>query len=182
MERLNRGQCTQCKQHRRSWRHSIQLIFFCCFIAAASGYFFWLPGRTAFSGTHPGSSRQSISSPAMSRAVMPSRYPVHAVVRDPFAVPPEFQPAAVAAALPSAKNYSSVQASAVLPSATPESSLELTGTVSGGGQQVAIIKRDGVSRSYLIKEYIGIYQLVTIGEGTATLRGPQGEKVLTLER
>lgn len=114
---------------------------------------------------------------------MPSRYPVHAVVRDPFAPPPEFQPAAVvAAASPSAKNYSSVQKSTVLPSATPESLLELVGTVSGGGQQVAIIKKDSVSRSYLIKEYIGRYQLVTIGEGTATLRSPQGEKVLTLER
>ena len=155
----------------------------CCLIAAASGCFFWLPEQTAFSGTYPDARPPSLSSSTMSRPVMPSRYPVHAVVRDPFAVPPEFQPVAVvAAASPSAQNYPSVQKSAAISPATPESLLELVGTVSGGRQQVAIIKKDGVSRSYLIKEYVGSYQLVTIGEGTATLRGPQGEKVLTLER
>lgn len=183
MERLNRWQCKQCKQTGRSWRHSTQLIFLCCFIAAASGCFFWLPGRAAYSGTYSDSSQQSIISSETSRPIMPSRYRADAVVRDPFAVPQEFQPiAVVSAASPLAKNNLSVQKSAALSPTMPEISLELVGIVSGGGQQVAIIKKDGVSRSYLIKEYIGPYQLITIDTRSATLQGPQGQKVLSLER
>ena len=181
VEMLNRRQRKQRERRRERRQHSVRLLLICCLIVAASGYFFWSPGLAAFSGSVPDTSQQGIISQEAPQPAM--GYPPNPVMRDPFAVPKEFQPVApVPAAQLPARNYASVPNSVAPPPAMPEISLELVGVVSGGGQKVAIIKNANNSCSYQIKDYIGPYQLLSVGESSATLWGPQGKKVLTLER
>ncbi|MBP2662342.1 MAG: hypothetical protein H6Q71_290 [Firmicutes bacterium] len=161
-------------------QHSTQLLISGCLIVAVVGYFFWPPGLAAFSGSVPDNSQHSIISQEVAQPVMD--YPAPPVMRDPFAVPKEFQPVmSVPASSPPARN-TSVLSTVSSQTAMPEITVELVGIVTGGGQRVAIIKKAGDSRSYQIKEYIGPYQLLAIGESSVTLWGTQGEKVLTVER
>lgn len=162
-------------------QHSARLLIICCLLVAALGYFFWSPGLIAFSGSYSATSQQDSVSQEMLQPVM--SYSALPVMRDPFAVPREFeQVAPVPASSPPAKNYPSVPNNGLPPSAIKEISLELVGVVSGGGQKVAIIKSAGKSGSYQIKDYLGPYQLLAVRESSVTLGGPQGEKVLILER
>ncbi|WP_094604669.1 hypothetical protein SPSIL_021020 [Sporomusa silvacetica DSM 10669] len=162
-------------------QYSARLLIICCLLVAALGYFFWSPGLTAFSGSYSDTSQQDIVPQEMLQPVM--GYSALPVMRDPFAVPQEFQQVApVPVSSPPAKNYPSVPNNVLPSSAIPEISLELVGVVSGGGQKVAIIKSAGNSGSYQLKDYLGPYQLLSVGEKSVTLWGPQGEKVLILER
>lgn len=162
-------------------QHNARLLIICCLLVAALGYFFWAPGLIASSGSYSAPSLQDSVSQEMLQPV--TGYSAPPAMRDPFAVPHEFgQVTPVSASPPPAKNYPSALNNGVPPSAIPESSLELVGVVSGSGQKVAIIKRAGKSGSYQIKDYLGPYQLLAVGESSVTLRGPQGEKVLLLER
>lgn len=162
-------------------QHSAQLLIICCLLVAALGYFFWAPGLNAFSGSYSDTSQQDIISQELLQPV--TGYSALPVMRDPFAVPQEFeQVVPVPASSPTAKNYPSVPHNGLPPSAISEISLELVGVVSGGGQKVAIIKSAGKSGSYQIKDYLGPYQLLAVRENSVTLGGPQGEKVLILER
>ncbi len=68
---------------------------------------------------------------------MPQGYPANTTVRDPFAVPKEFQPV-VAPVLPLPQpNYTGGQSTVGMPSKAPEMPLVLVGVVSGGGQKAA---------------------------------------------
>ncbi|TWH48309.1 hypothetical protein [Sporomusa sp. KB1] len=166
-------------------QHSAQLLIICCLLVAALGYFFWSPGLIAFSGSYSDSYSDTSQQDSVSQAMLQpvTGYSALPVMRDPFAVPQEFaQVAPVPALPPPAKNYPSISNNVLPPSAIPESSLELVGVVSGGGQKVAIIKSAGKSGSYQIKDYLGPYQLLAVGERAVTLWGPKGEKVLILER
>lgn len=181
MEMLNRRQRKQREYRRVKRQHTTRLVLICCSIVAASGCFFWSPGLAVFSDNVSGTSQQGIILQEAAQPVMD--YSTPPVMRDPFAVPQEFQPVSPVVASPlSARNYASVPNSVAPQPAMPEISLELVGVVSGGGQKVAIIKNTGNSHSYQIKDYIGPYQLLSVGENSATLWGPQGKKVLTLER
>ncbi|CQR71251.1 hypothetical protein SOV_16140 [Sporomusa ovata DSM 2662] len=160
---------------------SSQLLIICCLLVAALGYFFWSPGLVASSGSYSDTAQQdSVSQETLQPVTGYSALPV---MRDPFAVPQEFgQVAPIPALSPPDKNYPSVPHTGLPPSAIPEISLELVGIVSGGGQKVAIIKSAGKSGSYQIRDYLGPYQLLAVGERSVTLGGPQGKKVLLLER
>lgn len=182
MKALSCGLRQQCMHPRQKWGHNTRLIFLCCFLAVVFGCYFLLPGRSVLSGSAIDSNQQSNISAKTSHQIMPTRYPLHAVMRDPFAIPKEFQPETVDSGTLPAATYFSPAPQPVLSSALPDSSLKLIGVVSGGGQQVAIIKTGNVSRSYQLEEYIGLYQLISVGESAAMLRGPHGQKVLVLER
>lgn len=164
-------------------QQSVQLLLIICLSVAALGYFWKLPGLAAFSSSVPDTSQHGIISQETSQPIMGDSAPP--VMRDPFAVPKEFQqvaPAPTPAQQPPAGNYSSGSSIVSPTPVTPETSLELVGVVSGDGQTIAIIKKAGNSRSYQIKEYIGTYQLLAIEESSAILWGTQGKIVLTLER
>ena len=161
-------------------QHSTRLLISGCLLVVVLGYFLWSPGLAAISGSVPDNAQNRVISHEVAQPVMD--YSVPPVMRDPFAVPKEFQPVASVPASPSARNNTSVLSTVSSQTAMPEITVELVGIVTGGGQRVAIIKKAGASRSYQIKEYIGPYQLLAIGESSVTLWGTQGEKVLTLER
>lgn len=180
MEMLSRRQRQQLRQCRQ---YSAQILLSCCLLAVASGYIFLSPGLAAFSASFQDNSLQSSISQEAAQPVIPLSYAANSVVRDPFAVPKEFQPVVpIPTEQPPIKNYTSVAGAVSSPPKLLEIPLTLVGVVSGGGQKVAIIKNGSNSRTYQIKEYIGPYQLISVGESSATLWGPQGEKVLILER
>ncbi|WP_425060716.1 hypothetical protein SCACP_14590 [Sporomusa carbonis] len=185
MERLNRKQRKQREQRKRRKQRNMWLMLACCCLVASAAYFVGVPGFAAFSSSYRENSQLLMSTGPQEPAqpILPAGYQTNSTLRDPFAVPPEFQPAAVPAApLPQLNTSSSPERSVVTPPKEPEMPLVLVGVVSGGGHKVAIIKNGNSSRSYQIKDFIGPYQLVSVGESSATLWGAQGKRVLTLER
>lgn len=184
MERLNDRQRKQFEQRSQRQQYRAQIMFFCCLIVVASGYFFLSPGLASFSGTSQDYCQQSSNSQETVQPVMPRGYLPRPEVRDPFAVPKEFQPvvAPVPPELPPVKSHASVSGINSSSSNLPESQLMLVGVVSGGGQKVAIIKNGSNSRTYQIEDFVGPYQLLSVEKTSVTLWGPQGEKVLTLAR
>ncbi|HWR43641.1 hypothetical protein [Sporomusa sp.] len=184
MEKLTRKQRKQLEYLKLRKQRSTWIMIVCCCIMATTVYFGWTPGLAAFSSSLPENSQQGISTApqAATQPVMPQGYSANSVVRDPFAVPKEFQPVAVPVTPQPQTNFTGEQSTVSPPPKAPEIPLVLVGVVGGGGQNVAIIKNAGVSRSYQIKDYIGPYQLLSVGESSAILWGPQGRKVLTLER
>lgn len=166
-------------QQRNTW------IIICCLLTVIA-YCFGVPAVTTTSINLQANSSQSQSlTPARpSQPILPKGYGVHQSGRDLFAIPREFrEDSATSPVVTPAKNntvnipnpVAKVEKKAEIP-------LMLIGIISGGGQAVAIIKKDTSSRSYRINDYVENYQLITIKDNSATLLGPQGQKVLTLER
>lgn len=170
-QRLSRQQCS-------FW------ILLCCLLTAIVCHV-WLPGIITVSGSRLNNAYPSHSATLTSpvQPILPKGYGVQNSGRDLFAAPREFQLALAApVAAPAGNNSANNSQPVSRPENQADSKLRLVGVISGGGQAVAIIQKDTGSRSYRINEYIANYQLITVEENSVTLLGPQGNKVLTLER
>lgn len=159
-------------------------ILLCCLLAGMA-YYRWPPGITMVSGSRQNNAYPSpaaVVPPA--QPILPKGYGVQNSGRDLFAAPREFQLAS--AALPvsasAAGNFANNSQPVSQTEKKADITLRLVGVISGNGQAVAIIQKDTGSRFYRVNEYIADYQLITIAENSVTLLGPQGHKVLTLER
>lgn len=107
------------------------------------------------------------------KPVMPKGYQPELAVRDPFAVPAEFQPKAVASAPPLAGDRQ-LRQKEIMP--------VLTGVIMAGNVGSAIIQYGADSRSYRRGEFVGPYQIVAINSHSVALQGPEGRIALSLGR
>lgn len=172
-QRLSRQQCS-------FW------ILLCCLLTGIACYV-WLPGIITVSGSRLNNAYPSHSTTLTSPAqpILPKGYGIQNSGRDLFAAPRNFQLTSAVAlpiAAPAGNNSANNSQPVSQPGKQADSKLRLVGVISGGGQAVAIIQKDTGSRSYRINEYIANYQLIAVEENSVTLLGPQGHKVLTLER
>lgn len=118
-----------------------------------------------------------------SQPVMPQGYRAEAVVKDPFAIPGEYQKKddqavssmnAAANYLQDKPQFGGSNDSKPLPS--------LTGIVGGAAKQLAIIEYKTESRAYQVNDVIGPYLVSAIDEHSVVLAGPSGKLTLTLGR
>lgn len=184
MEMRSRIERKQLEYYKRRKQRSKWLMLTCWLLMSVAVYFVWVPGWAAVSGSISDISQQDNTNMVqeVQQLILPNNYNnmTNNLMRDPFAVPKEFQPVTtpVSRQQPNAAGL----APGVTSPKTPDIQLILVGIVSGGGNNVAIIKSAGNSRSYQIEDYVGTYQLVAVEKKSVTLQGPQGRKVLTLER
>lgn len=115
--------------------------------------------------------------------VMPQGYHAEAVVKDPFAIPGDYQKKDDQAV--SSRNtavnhpqdkpqFGGNNDQNVIPS--------LTGIVGGAAKQLAIIEYKTESRAYQVNDVIGPYVVSAIDEHSIVLAGPSGKLTLTLGR
>lgn len=113
---------------------------------------------------------------ASAGGVLPNGHNPAAIVRDPFAMPIEFQQQAVNP-VPAAGAGRGQQADKVrdmLP--------VVQGIVSAGAAKVAIIAVGADSRSYRIGEQAGSYAITDISNSSVTLKGPEGTILVPMGR
>lgn len=171
---------------RLSGRQCRNWIIFCCLLTVVAACGIGASGLTTAAGNFPAASSQNRSAARQLpvQPILPKGYGVQDDGRDLFAVPPEFQPASATAkpVTPAPNNSKDAAGPVSTIEKNPTNRLVLVGIISGGGQGVAIVKNAAGSRSYRINDYIENYQLIAVAENSVTLRGPQGQKVLALER
>jgi hypothetical protein len=107
------------------------------------------------------------------KPVMPKGYQPELAVRDPFAVPREFQPKSIAA-LPAPAGDRQIRQKEILP--------VLNGVIMAGNIGSAIIQYGADSRSYRRGDFVGPYQIVAINSQSVTLQGPEGRLALSVGR
>jgi Tfp pilus assembly protein PilP len=95
-------------------------------------------------------------------------------LRDPFAVPKQFEPVKPPGGGPLASPAGVPAGKTIVD--TPL----LSGVVGGDGKWVAIIQLGDQSRSYQLQDYVGNYQVVAIAGDSATLAGPGGPIMLSV--
>ena len=109
--------------------------------------------------------------------VMPQGHQAEAVVKDPFAIPPQYQkkdePPAVSQ--PQDKSF---MAENNENKAIPN----LTGIVGSADKQLAILEYQTESRAYQVNDVIGPYRITAIYDQSVVLAGPNGNQTLTLGR
>lgn len=111
--------------------------------------------------------------------VLPNGYNPNAVIRDPFAVPIQFQ-----------QQQQPVSAAPAGAGQGPQSPAGKTrgplpvvqGIVGAGDAKVAILADGADSRSYRTGERIGAYVITAISNSSVTLRGPEGIVVVPMGR
>lgn len=106
---------------------------------------------------------------------IPQGYEPGQIVRDPFAMPKEFEPAnphIPASGAPSDPGTAGRigAGSSAIPT--------VNGIVGGDGRWMAIIQYGAESRSYKVQDYVGPYQVTAITSDTVTVWGPGGRSVL----
>ena len=99
-------------------------------------------------------------------------------VRDPFAVPKEYQPAPPAAPLPPGRREAGASPQPPAKAPTPA----LFGIVNSNGNWSAILQYNNESKSYRAKEFVGPYQILSITQDAVTLWGPSGRLTLAMGR
>jgi len=125
--------------------------------------------------------------PEFSPPVMPKGYRADsAVIRDPFAVPPEFaRPAAAAEAPRQGLQGLGQAAGPVRPAAekeVAEKEILLLGVVSSAGAKAAIIQYGENSCAYTVGEKVGPFRISRISDTAVTLVGPSGTRTISLKR
>lgn len=113
---------------------------------------------------------------ASAGGVLPNGHNPAAVVRDPFAMPVEFQqqpvnPATIAGA---GRGQQADKVRDMLP--------VVQGIVSAGAAKVAIMAVGSDSRSYRIGERVGSYVIMDISNSSVTLKGPEGTILVPMGR
>jgi hypothetical protein len=106
---------------------------------------------------------------------MPKGYSPNAVVRDPFAVPAQFQPQLQP---PASLGVVRDRQAEKFKEPTPV----VTGIVGSGSQRAAIIQSGSDSRSYRVNERAGAYVITAISAASVTFMGPEGSIVAPLGR
>lgn len=117
-----------------------------------------------------------VSSVQSTKSTMPNGYNPSLVIRDPFAAPDYARPQTVAK--PSAPQRNSSAAAPKVQKAIPPA---LSGIVSAGGKNTAILAYGGESRSYNVNEYAGAYKIIAIYPDKVLLSSPYGRLTLTME-
>lgn len=107
------------------------------------------------------------------KPVMPKGYQPELAVRDPFAVPQEFQPKSLSP-VPVATVDRQLRQKEILP--------VLNGVIMAGNIGSAIIQYGADSRSYRRGDFVGPYQIVAINSQSVTLQGPEGRLALSMGR
>lgn len=139
------------------------------------------------------SEEQTANPPAVPKAVVPNQQsaqtampqiiqPPDGKVRDPFAPPPGFEykkpeppsPTGVTGPLPPSPELPKESVTEVLPT--------LNGIITGGGEKVAILSHNGISRSYQAGQVVGAYEIIAIRDKSVTVEGPEGQRILTIGR
>ena len=116
---------------------------------------------------------------APSQPQLPQGYAPGQVLRDPFAVPPEYQKSK---AVPPPGGMTDPTGN-VLPGQPPKTAaLVLQGVVGNAGNWRAIIQYAGESRSYAVNDFAGPYQIQAITFDSVTLTGGGSPLVLTVGR
>ena len=151
--------------------------------------------NNANNGTSNNSNRQSSSNAYIGNG-QASELPQ---LRDPFAVPPEYQQLLPEQGIGQNRQSQQKQIMATDDEKTApmpalqaaqllqqqqqqQQQLQLLGVASAGERQAAIISLDGKSKSYQPGDYIGMYQLLTVQEHSVILTGPKGQRTLNLGR
>lgn len=131
-------------------------------------------------------------------AVLPAAATTQIPLRDPFSVPPGYQPAEPGskAAPPASPEPNTTNASnptntpASTTAQTPQKSdqpspvntgFALRGVLKSGSDKMALVEYNGSSQAVGISENIQGYQVVSIGEDYVKLSGPDGTRVLRLQ-
>jgi len=116
-----------------------------------------------------------INIPALpGKPVMPKGYQPELAVRDPFAVPREYQPKPLFDGPASAAGDRQIRQKEIMP--------VLTGIIMAGSVGSAIIQYGADSRSYRRGDFVGPFQIVAINKQAVTLQGPEGRVALGLGR
>lgn len=115
---------------------------------------------------------------APAQAIVPKGFqPGNAnALRDPFAVPKQFEP------VKPPSNGPLASPAGVPTGKTAVATPLLSGVVGGDDKWVAIIQLGDQSRSYQLQDYVGNYQIVAIAGDSATLVGPGGPIMLSVGR
>lgn len=107
--------------------------------------------------------------------VLPQGYNPNAVIRDPFAIPIQYQqqpnvaiPAGVGRDQQTGK--------------TREALPVVQGIVGAGTAKAAILSTGSESRSYRVNERVGSYVITAISNNSVTLQGPEGTVVVPMGR
>jgi hypothetical protein len=108
------------------------------------------------------------------KPLMPKGYQPEITVRDPFAVPVEFQPKPPPPVVGLSGGGQQIRQKEIMP--------VLTGVIMAGNIGSAIIQYGADSRSYRRGEFVGPYQIIAIGGSSATLQGPDGRTILSIGR
>ena len=106
---------------------------------------------------------------------IPQGYEPGQIVRDPFAIPKEFEPAKPHI---SANGVPSDPGAAGRIGAGSSAIPTVNGIVGGDGRWMAVIQYGAESRSYKVQDYVGPYQVTAITSNTVTISGPGGRSVL----
>lgn len=108
--------------------------------------------------------------------ILPNGYNPAAIVRDPFAMPAQFQPQSpqTAPITGAGRSQQDGNVRVTLP--------EVQGIVGAGAAKVAILAVGPDSRSYRTGEKAGAYVITAISNNSVTLRGPEGTVVVPLGR
>jgi type II secretory pathway component PulC len=128
------------------------------------------------------------------KAVMPIGHQdnqTNQVIRDPFAIPPEYKeqmPVAnnlkkqMDSILPAnSNNGPTTVAQVATPPAKTKDLIKLTGIVSSNNQHMAVIQTANKSKAYYLNELIGDYQIIAIMEDQVILKNDDSQLVLPLD-
>lgn len=130
------------------------------------------------------SESQEIAKPVMPQGYQPEQS--GGTTRDPFALPPGLRQSerSAAPADQPVKADSTVAKDKVKQKARKNSggpAIRLTGIASSDGVKTAVIRISGKSKAYRINETVGVHRLAAIGDDSAILDGPDGERILRIE-
>lgn len=112
---------------------------------------------------------------ASAERVLPNGYNPAAAVRDPFAMPAQYQqPINAAPVAGVGRGQQADKVREVLP--------KVQGIVGAGATKVAIIAVGADSSSYRINQRVGSYVITAITNNSVTLQGPEGISVVSMGR